>query len=104
MCEHESTKDAKSGINLAIMSGPDDGEVFRITQEQFAVGNSPEAQIQIDYDPDLPPEGITICVNGSEVALEDGSAGNREIKKFGEVFLLGQTWVAVYRETERQEG
>lgn len=104
MCEHESTQDAKVGINLAIMSGPNDGAVFSLAQEQFVVGNCPGAQIPIEYDPDVPPEGMTVYIKGSEVVFEDRTTGNRETKSLGELFLLGQTWVAIYRETGKGEG
>jgi len=97
MCEHGSAQDAKGGINLAIMSGPNDGTVFLLTQEQFVVGNCPGAQIPIEYDPDVPAEGMTIYVKGSEVVLEDRTTGNRETKNLGDLFLLGQTWMAVFR-------
>ena len=101
MCKQESTQGAKRGINIAIMSGPNDGAVFPLTQEQFVVGNCPGAQIPIEYDPDVPPEGMTVYIKGSEVVFEDRTTGNRETKNLGELFLLGQTWVAVYREREK---
>jgi len=104
MCEHESAQDVKGGINLAIMSGPNDGAVFPLTQEQFVVGNCPGAQIPIEYDSDVPPEGMTVYIKESEVVFEDRTTGNRETKNLGDLFLLGQTWVAIHRETGKKKG
>ena len=104
MCEHKSTQNARGSINLVIMSGPNDGAVFPLAQEQFVVGNCPGAQIPIEYDPDVPPEGMTVYIKESKVVFENRTTGNRETKSLGELFLLGQTWVAVYRETGKGAG
>jgi hypothetical protein len=81
-----------------IMSGPDDGAVFSIESDQFLIGNLPEAQVQIKYDLNVPPQGVKAHLKEKEVIFENRSTGQKVTRSFGEPYQVGQTWVAVFRE------
>lgn len=90
-----------SKANIMIMSGPDDGATFPLEGDQALMGSLPEAEVQIRYDPNVPPQGIQVYLKENEVIFEDRSTGERVTRDFGELYLVGQTWVAVYREEEK---
>lgn len=88
-------------INIMIMSGPDDGATFPLEGEQVLIGSSSKAQVQIKYDPNVPPQGIQVYLEEEEVVFENRSTGEKATQSFGELYLVGQTWVAVYREKRK---
>jgi len=91
------------GVSLMIMSGPDDGAVFPLEGDQVLIGPSPEAQAPIKYDPNVSPQGIRAYLKEKEVVFEDLASGEKESRGFGELYLVGQTWVAVHQEEKEEK-
>ena len=90
-------------FNITIMSGPDDGATFPVEGHQILIGNSPEAEVQIKYDPNIPPQGVRVYLKEKEVLFEDQTTGERVTRGFGELYLIGQTWVAVHQEEQNKK-
>lgn len=97
MPEEKDLEKARLAFTLAILSGPDDGVVFPFEGDQILMGSAPEAKVQIQYDPEVPLEGIQVYLKGKEVIFEDRATGRKESREFGEPYLVGQTWVAVFQ-------
>jgi hypothetical protein len=83
---------------LVIMNGPDDGAEFALEQEQSLISASPEAHVRIQHDPDVPPDGIVVHITSRDVTFENPVTSDREQKAFGDLYTIGQTVIAIYRE------
>ena len=93
-----------SKANLVVMSGPDDGAIFELNDTKVLIGDSPECQVVIHYDPQLPPDGVEMRIQGNSLIFKDKANGKEGIGKFGELYQVGQTWIAVYRSQEEGGG
>lgn len=97
MPEEKDLEKAGPAFTLAILSGPDDGAVFALDGDQVLMGSAPEAKVRIQYDPNVPPEGIQVYLQEKGVVFENRATGLKESRGFGEPYLAGQTWVAVFQ-------
>jgi hypothetical protein len=90
-------------VKLAVMNGPDDGTEFALEQEQFVISASPEAHVQIHYDPAVPPGGVVVHIRSRDVVFEDPMTNHREQRLFGDLYTVGQTLIAIYRDEAESE-
>ena len=83
---------------LVIMSGPHDGAVHALERKSYLVSASPEADVRITCDPDLPNPGVGLSVEDEGVVYEDRASGELSRVAFGVPYLVGQTLLSVYRD------
>lgn len=80
---------AETKALLELLSGPGDGEVLPLNEKEIVLGPVSGALLRLEYDPQVPREGVRIRLleNGVEV-------GSRTVL-YGEPFQVGQTWMRI---------